>query len=158
MYIAGGNHRLCELFSQLYDPAVQITDVFHRIYVSDTVTVDHEPVISHRLDLQIIIKADDLCNPGIRLFTQQSLIKFSCLAGASHQQAFPVSGKYTFRDPGSSGIIFQMRLGDQGIQIHPPHFIAGQDDHMIRGKFFHHIFTLGPEMIQLRQIVDPFVL
>ena len=65
MYVAGSHYRLAKLLAKLYDPAVQIPDVLHRINVADPVAFDHKPVIPYRLALQVIIEAADLCAPSV---------------------------------------------------------------------------------------------
>ena len=90
MHVAGCHHRFVKLLAQLYDLTVDCFDIFHRIDVGKLLGFDHVPVISKRLNLQVIIKAHESGDFRVRLSVKQRAVQFSGLAGASENQSFPV--------------------------------------------------------------------
>ena len=108
MYVTSSRHRLVELLPQPHDLPVDLHDIFHGIYILHPLGLDHEPVVTQRLNLQIIIEIHKSGNLRIRLPLKKRTIKLSRLAGAAHDQTFPVLIQKTLRNPRPSGKISQM--------------------------------------------------
>ncbi len=141
MHVTGSRHRLVELFPQPHDLPVDLHDIFHGIYILHPLGLDHELVVAKRLDLQIIIEIHKSGDLRIRLPLQKRTIKLPRLAGAAHDQPFPVLIQKALRNPRPSGKISQMGQGDQPIQVHPSHIVFGQDDAVIGGQFLYNAGT-----------------
>ena len=83
MHIAGSHHRLMELLSQLYDPAVNVLNILDGIHIPDTLRSDHELIVAAGLNLQIIVEFYQPCDLRIRLPVKQCPVQFSRLTGTS---------------------------------------------------------------------------
>ena len=108
MYITGSHYRLVELFSQRYDPAVDVLNILDRIHIPDTLRSDHELVVATGLNLQVIIEFYQSGDLRIRLSVQQGTIQLSRLTGASQDQTLSVFQDQALGNPGMLVKIGQM--------------------------------------------------
>ncbi len=83
MYITRCHNRLSVFFPQLYNPAVDVHNIFHAVNRRNPFGLNHERVVPKRLDFQIIIEIHKPRNLCFRLILQQSPVKLSCFTGAS---------------------------------------------------------------------------
>ena len=130
MHIAGRHDHLVKLFSEFYDLAVDLLQIFDGLHIG-LIASQHKGIVSDRLDLQIIIEIDQSCNFLIGSVIQHSLIQFARLTGRTKQQSLSVTHKFALRDQRSSVIVFQMRAGHQTIQIDATQVIGRQQDCMV---------------------------
>ncbi len=150
MYVAGGNHRLVELLSQLHDPFVDVLDVLKGMYVSYPLRRNHEFVVAHRLNLQIVIEIYDSGYLHIALSVQQSSIKLSRLACAAQNQPLPVLLHQTLGQSGMPAmIVSQMGLGHNPIEIDSAQIIFCQNDGMVGGKLLCQLHIGLSQCVQL---------
>ena len=86
MHIAGSGHRFVEGFTQFHDLPVKISDIFKRIARG----FDHKLVIALRLNFQVIIKFNNLCDLFLRPLVHDGAVQFAGFTCRSDDQSFPV--------------------------------------------------------------------
>ena len=158
MHITGSHYRLIKLLSQLNDLLIDLNQVFLRVDGIILLILDHKPVISQRLDLQIIIKIHQSCDLRLRCIPKQCLVKLTGLAGASNEQSIPVCFKYTLGNSWLMVKIFDMGLAYQLVQIDPACFITHKDHGMISRQLFDGIrrnLSLFIQLIHIKNISFP---
>ena len=81
MDITGSQHRLTQLFSQLYNLPVQILQILFRPDILAVFFPKHEGIISNRLNLQIIVKVRNTDDLLFCFSLQNRLKQFSRFTG-----------------------------------------------------------------------------
>ena len=153
MHIAGGNHRLVELLAQRHDPPVVVPQILLGLG-RRLVVPQHEHVVADGLDFQIIIKIHDPGNVFLGAVPHQRPEQLSGLAGRPQDQSLPVLHKQGFGDLGLPLEIFQMRGGDQPVQIQPPRLVFRQNDGMVGMQLADGIVGKFADPVQIVQRVD----
>ena len=159
MHVAGGHHWLVELLAQLHHLPVHVLDVLQGIDVPDPVGGDHELIVAGGLNLQIVVKVHDPGNLHVALAVQQGAVKLPGLAGAAQNEPLPILLHQAFGNPGMpAGIVGQMGLRHQTVQIDAAHVVLGQNDGMVSGELLHQLGAGGPQGIELGQCVHILLL
>ena len=131
MHIAGGHYRLVKLISQFDNFFVNLDQILFGMYGIIFLVLNHKPIVSKRLNLQIIVKAYQPCNLRLRCIAEKRLVKLSCLTGTSNEQALSVSLKNTLWDTGSVVKILDMGLAYQLVKVDPSSLISHENNCMI---------------------------
>ena len=148
MHITGGHHRLVELLSQRNNPPVDIPDILLGLDIPELLRLDHERVVPHRLNLQIIIEIHQSGDLDIRLPVQERPVQLPRLAGAAQDQPFPVLFHEALGYPWHLLKIGQMGLADQPIQVDAAQVIFRQNDGMISKQLLNKIHAVFSHIIQ----------
>ena len=77
MHIAGSSHRFAEGFAQLHNLPVEISDILKRADVLMAGRFDHKLVIALRLNFQVIIKFNNLCDFFLRPLIHDGTVQFA---------------------------------------------------------------------------------
>ena len=91
------------------------------------------------MDLQIVVKLHNAVDIRLAAAAKQRLVELSGLAGGADDQPLPVLAQETFGNPGPPLEVFDVGIGHQAIQVHPPQIILRQDDDMVGGKLLDHV-------------------
>ena len=106
MHVAGGADRHTQLFSHFHDLAVEILKIlvgvkvliffkksfsaFGVLYVHEGILAEHETVVSHRLNFQIIIEFRNFGNFLVAFFVDDGVEKLALFAGRSVYQPLAI--------------------------------------------------------------------
>ena len=149
MDIAGRDHRLVILFSQLYDPAV---DILQRLHVRHRMIAYHELIVAERLNLQIVIIIDQILDDLRTIVIQYRLIEFTRFTGRSQKQSLPQAIQLRLGNPRHPVEILQMRDGNELIQIPESGQILYQNDGVMRPETLH-IHSRHNKRIDVRKLL-----
>ena len=133
MHVAGGHHRLVQLFAQADNGLVELPELFLILCHS---LQDHEAVVFNGLYLQIVVKGGNLQQLPLRLALRHGPEQLPGLTGRAHQQAVPVLDKLTFGDAGTLVKVVEVSHGNEAVQVFQPRQIAHQQYLVIAGQLF----------------------
>ena len=156
MHVAGGHYRFVELVAKLHDLLVDFDQVFLGMNGVVLLILDHEHIVSKRLDFQIIVEAHQSCDLLLRRISKQSLVKLSRLAGASDEKSVPVRLKNTLRHTGPVVKIFDVGLAYQLVQIDSPGLVAHENNRMVGRQLLDGIrgnFSLLIELVDIGNVL-----
>ena len=130
MHIAGRDGRDAEAVADLNDLAVQIAQVLF-IFDGIAVAVDHEVIVSERLNLEIIIEGCEPFQLVIRLALDDRREELARLARTAVEQSLVMLHEQRFRDQRFLIKIVDLRIGHEPVEILHAGLVLRENDLVI---------------------------
>ena len=154
MRVAGRTDRTLCLPPDFDNPSVEIPESF---FVRHLPLADHEFVVGDRLNLKVIVVFRDFDEVGFRLPFHHRGEQFPGFTRGAENQSFAVFVQIGSRNTGIPVIIFQIRIGNQPVEVLHAGLIFHKNDLVVRlelervGLFRHDVVHAGDG-------IDPFLL
>ena len=143
MHVAGGHYRFMELVAKLHDLLVDLDQVFLGMDGVVLLILDHEHIVSKRLDFQIIVEAHQPCDLLLRRISKQSLVKLSASQALPMRSPSRCASKTLFGTR-ACGLKYLMGLAYQLVQIDSPGLVAHENNRMVGRQLLDGIREIFP--------------
>ena len=127
MHISGGHHRFPQILAQPNHRAVKAAKL---LFIRRDPLCQHKAVVCQRLNFQEIIEGRNPLQFILALTLHNGLEQLSRLAGGTDQQSLPKLHQLRLGNSGNTLKVFQVRVGNQMIQIAQAHLILGKENDM----------------------------
>ena len=154
MSITGCYYRLIELLSKPYDFFIDLSDIVIRVNIFVSLRANHEVVVSHRLNLKIVIEVYKTSNFLWWSSLYNCSVEFAGAAGASNNKSFSVFHKFTLWNKRESSEIIYMRLADKSIEINSSQCVLGKNNAVVRTKVPDHLRGWFTQNIYISKILS----
>ena len=131
MHVAGCTDGFPVLLAERDDPAHEIPKILLRIALAVPRAAQHEGIVHDRLYFQVVVEVHEPGDLFIRGFVHQRAVQFSRLAGGSDDQSLAAFLQQALRDARPLMEEFQMRFGNQAVEIDASGIVLRQQDHVI---------------------------
>ena len=125
--VAGGHHRLVQLFANAHNGAVVLPQALH----VGVAVAHHEHVVAQGLDFQVVVVGGDFAQVVEGLPLHHGPEQLAGLAGAAHQQALPVLVQQALGGAGIAVEVVEMSLGDEAVQVFQARVVLHQQNHVV---------------------------